>query len=89
MYGPGVYEWCRHSGLQAEDAADVFQKVFRDVAGVIGGLRGEIAGGGMRSWLRAITRNKICDYIHRRRRQPQAEGGASAWESLARTFAPT
>lgn len=87
MYGPGVFWWCRQSGLQAEDAADVFQEVFRAVAGAIGDFRGEIIGGSMRSWLRAITRNKICDHIRRRQRQPQAEGGTSALEKLAQVTA--
>src|SRR5262245_29431146 len=39
LYSPLVYGWCRRSGLQDADAADVGQEVFRDVAGAIAGFR--------------------------------------------------
>ena len=31
LYGPIVYSWCRRSGLQDSDAADVVQEVFQAV----------------------------------------------------------
>jgi RNA polymerase sigma-70 factor (ECF subfamily) len=31
LYVPLVYSWCRRSGMQTEDAADVVQEVFRAV----------------------------------------------------------
>jgi RNA polymerase sigma-70 factor (ECF subfamily) len=29
LYGPMVYGWCRRTGLQAEDAHDMVQEVFK------------------------------------------------------------
>jgi len=33
LYAPLVWHWCRTSGLQTEDQADVIQEVFQAVAG--------------------------------------------------------
>jgi RNA polymerase sigma-70 factor (ECF subfamily) len=32
LFSPLIYDWCRGQGLQAADAADVMQEVFRSVA---------------------------------------------------------
>ncbi len=37
LYGPLIYTWCRRSGLQDADAADVAQDVFGTVAESIEG----------------------------------------------------
>ena len=39
VYNLLVYQWCRHAGLQSNDAADVSQEVFQSVAGAIGTFR--------------------------------------------------
>jgi RNA polymerase sigma-70 factor (ECF subfamily) len=62
LYTPLVYRWCRMSGLQAADAADVGQEVFRAVARKIGEFRRDQPGDSFRAWLRVITRNKITDH---------------------------
>jgi RNA polymerase sigma-70 factor (ECF subfamily) len=62
LYTPLVYHWCRTSGLQAADAADVGQEVFRAVARKIGEFRRDRPGDSFRGWLRVITRNKITDH---------------------------
>lgn len=81
LYGPLVYSWCRHCGMQADDAADVLQEVFRAVAGGIANFRYDRPGDTFRGWLRTITHNKIRDHYRRSDRQPQADGGTA---SLAR-----
>jgi RNA polymerase sigma-70 factor (ECF subfamily) len=71
LYSPLVYRWCRQAGLQAADAADVGQEVFRAVARKIADFRRERLGDTFRGWLRAITRNKVRDRL----RQRPAEAG--------------
>jgi RNA polymerase sigma-70 factor (ECF subfamily) len=61
LYSPLVYRWCRRAGLQADDAADVGQEVFRKVFQKIAGFRHDRAGDTFRGWLRTITRNTLLD----------------------------
>src|SRR4051812_43084854 len=44
LYAPLVYHWCRRAGLSADDAADVFQEVFRAVTAHIAEFRRDRAG---------------------------------------------
>ena len=81
-YGPLVYRWCVRAGLQAADAEDVVQEVFRTVALKIDGFRRERVGDTFRGWLWTITRNKLGDHLRRRRAEPQAVGGSSALDRL-------
>jgi len=83
VYTPWVYQWCRHCGLQAADAADVAQEVFVAVARGITDFRRDSAGGSFRGWLWTITRNKIRDSARRRHGSPQAQGGTEARVQLA------
>ena len=78
LYGPLVYGWCRRRGLQAEDAADVVQEVFRAVAGHIQDFK----SGSFRGWLWTITRNKMLDHHRRNQRQPEAVGGSDAQQRM-------
>ncbi len=78
LYAPLVYHWCRRSALSPEDAADVFQEVFRSVAEHIAGFRRDRAGASFRGWLRTITRNKIHDHFRRQQGRAQAAGGTDA-----------
>jgi len=82
LYGPSVYRWCRQSGLQSEDAKDVFQEVFGAVALHIADFRRENPGDSFRSWLCTIARNKVRDFFRRRAHRPQAEGGTGAYKRL-------
>jgi RNA polymerase sigma-70 factor (ECF subfamily) len=77
LYGPLIYSWSRRSGLQASDAADIVQEVFRAVATHIGGFE-RTKGGSFRAWLATITRNKIHDHWRRRANAPAAAGGSEA-----------
>ncbi|HVS37891.1 MAG TPA: sigma-70 family RNA polymerase sigma factor [Gemmataceae bacterium] len=78
LYGPLIYYWCRRSALSPEDAADVFQEVFRSVAEHIAGFRRDRAGATFRGWLRTITRNKIHDHFRRAHDRAVAAGGSDA-----------
>jgi RNA polymerase sigma-70 factor (ECF subfamily) len=88
LYAPLVFDWCRRSGLQQEDAADVFQEVFQAVASHLGGFRKERTGDTFRGWLRTITRSKVQDHFRRRAREPGGVGGSAAQAWLAQVPVP-
>lgn len=83
LFGPLVYQWCRRYGLQAADATDVGQEVFRTVACRIGRFRRDRPADTFRGWLWTITRSRIVDNWRRQQRQPQATGGSTAQIRLA------
>jgi RNA polymerase sigma-70 factor, ECF subfamily len=82
LYAPLVYSWARRAGLQAEDAADVVQEVFRAVLTHVADYESGARPGAFRAWLWTITRNKLKDHWRRRQRQPHAVGGSDAQERL-------
>ncbi len=82
LYGRLVLHWCRVSGLQAADRADVFQEVFRAVAGHIDDFRHDRPGDSFRAWLRTVTRSKVLDHFRRQERQPLGAGGSEVHKRL-------
>jgi RNA polymerase sigma-70 factor (ECF subfamily) len=82
IYSPLVYGLARRAGLQASDAADVVQEVFRAVAQNIANFRREKPNDSFHGWLWTITRNKVRDQFRRRSSQPQAEGGTDGQTRL-------
>lgn len=78
LYGPIVYRWCRKSGLQDNDAADISQEVFRAVAKGISSFKYDEPGSSFRGWLWTITHNKVRDYYRWLSNRPGAEGGSEA-----------
>ena len=78
VYGPLVYRWARGKGLQATDAADIGQEVFRTVAAKINGFRRDRPGDTFRGWLWTITHHKLGDHFRLRSNRPQAAGGSTA-----------
>jgi RNA polymerase sigma-70 factor (ECF subfamily) len=89
LYGPLVYRWCRQSGLQAADAADVAQEVFRIVASKLGEFHHDRPGDRFRAWLQAITRNKLREHFRRLHGAPQqGQGGTTAQQYLQEIAAP-
>ena len=82
LYGPTVEGWCRRAGLAAEDAADVRQEVFRDVARAIGAFRRDRPDDSFRGWLYAITLRRLLDHWRQAERHPQAAGGTDAQDRL-------
>jgi RNA polymerase sigma-70 factor (ECF subfamily) len=83
IYGPLIYQWCRQSGLQSQDASDVGQEVLAAVARRIAEFRKEQPADRFRGWLWTVTRNKIRDHLRERKRHPQARGGTDAQRQLA------
>lgn len=88
LYAPLVYHWCRSMRLPEQEMPDVFQQVFQAVAAHIGGFRKDRPGDTFRSWLRAITRNKVRDHFRRGARQARAAGGTEARAYFAQLAAP-
>lgn len=68
IFGPMIYAWLRKAGLDPHDAADVAQEVLRTVYQRIGEFQPH-GQGGFRTWLRAIARNKVGDFLRRQGRQ--------------------
>jgi RNA polymerase sigma-70 factor (ECF subfamily) len=88
LYAPLVLHWCRRSGLQDPDIADIFQEVFQAVLLHIGSFRKEREGDTFRGWLRRITQNKLRDHCRRLGREARGVGGSSAQERLAQLPMP-
>jgi RNA polymerase sigma-70 factor (ECF subfamily) len=82
LVSPLIFDWCRRQGLQASDAADVMQDVFRAVMTRIDSFRRDRPGDSFRGWLWTITRNKIRDHYRTRTARPAAFGGTDAWQRL-------
>ncbi len=83
LFGPVVYGWCRQSGIQPADAADVAQETFRAVSAGVEKFHRQQPGDSFRGWLWTITRNKIRDHFRRYRDHPAAEGGTNAQQQWA------
>ncbi len=83
LYSPLVYQWCRRSGLAAEDAADVLQEVLSAVMLHLPDFRRDRPQDSFTAWLATITRNKVRDWHRRRRGRPEARGGSTAQRAMA------
>jgi RNA polymerase sigma-70 factor (ECF subfamily) len=68
--------------VQATDAADVAQEVFRTVTNKVAAFRHDRPGDSFRAWLQAITRNKLSEHFRRLRGGPQGKGGTTAQQHL-------
>ncbi len=88
LYGPLVERWCRRSGLDCEDTADVFQETFRTVATSLRGFSPRKSTGSFRSWLRTIVRTRIIDLRRMQGRQLAGQGGTDAQHRLANVADP-
>jgi RNA polymerase sigma-70 factor (ECF subfamily) len=77
IYTPLVYGLLRRRGLQDADAADVAQEVFRTVAKSVKDFRGGCGKGSFRSWLAAVSRSRLADFVDRRGRQVSGTGDTS------------
>ena len=72
LYAPVIYGLCKR-GLQDADAADLMQDVLRSVVAAAGRLHYDPAKGTFRGWLYAVTRNKIFNFLDKKRRQPRGK----------------
>jgi len=83
LYGPLIYHWCRKANLQAADAADIVQDVFRSVLLHVSQFEQNGRTGAFRAWLWTITRNKVRDHIKTHSGKAAAAGGENAYQMLA------
>jgi RNA polymerase sigma-70 factor (ECF subfamily) len=75
LYAPIIYGYCRKSGLQDADSADVTQEVLKQVSQSIAGFDYDPRKGRFRDWLRIVTRHKVARFLGRR---PSGEVSAGA-----------
>lgn len=80
LYGPIVHGWCRRSGLQESDAADVVQEVFRAVFQNLGEFVRQ--GGVFHAWLWTITANQVRLHFRRAKDQPTVALGSRQDQEL-------
>lgn len=85
LYGPLVFGWCRSKHLKGEDARDVTQEVFRNLAEKIDQFRTDQPGATFRGWLSTITAWRLADFHRRQGREPAAEGGTENFDQLLQT----
>lgn len=78
LFAPLIYEWCRRSRIQSQDAADITQEVFRAVAERIESFQREAVSSPFHRWLWGITRHKIHDHFRKLARDPVGRGGTTA-----------
>ncbi len=90
IYEPLIYRLARKKGLQAADADDLTQEVFRAVAGAIDGWDMDPARGSFRGWLFRIARNLIVNILVARSRRTAGygAGGSDLVEFLESQPAP-
>jgi len=82
LLGPVIYQCCRRAGLDASDAADIQQEVFRAMLLHLDSFRREESGHTFRGWVWTITRNKIADFYRGQKALPRAVGGTTARGAL-------
>ncbi|MCA8999381.1 MAG: sigma-70 family RNA polymerase sigma factor [Planctomycetaceae bacterium] len=83
LYTPLIYAWCRKTGLQEADTADVCQEVFRSVAAGVDGLRYDDPSHSFRGWLWTITRHSLSKHFQRHERAVSATGGTDAFAMMS------
>jgi RNA polymerase sigma factor (sigma-70 family) len=87
-YTPLVYGYCRRSGLQDADAADVAQEVLAQVSRSIRNFEYRPERGKFRAWLGTATRNAVSRFWKKRDRPDRAAGGSDPAAALAAAQAP-
>ena len=89
-YSRRIYRWCRRSGLQPTDAADVTQEVLHAVARKLGDFHRDRPGDTFRGWLRRITSNKVNHHYRKQNKTTdKASGGVNQVEFLAAPQEPS
>jgi RNA polymerase sigma-70 factor (ECF subfamily) len=83
VYAPLIYGYCRKSGLQDADAADVAQEVLKQVSQSIRGFVYDQEKGRFRDWLRTVARHKVLRFLGCRGRGAHASAGIELLEGVA------
>jgi RNA polymerase sigma factor (sigma-70 family) len=82
IYAPLIHGFGRKSGLQDADAADLTQEVLGIVARSIQKLDYDPRRGSFRGWLFTIVRNRVRNFLTRRRPYEQGTGDTGAHNLL-------
>jgi RNA polymerase sigma factor (sigma-70 family) len=82
LYAPLIHGYARKHGLQDADAADLTQEVLSVVAQSIRKLEYDPQRGAFRGWLFTIVRNRIRNFVRRRRPYEQGSGDSSVHHLL-------
>jgi len=88
LYGPLVQKWCRQSGLNEDDTADIFQDAFQAVARNLATFQPTKSVASFRSWLKTIVRSKIMDHFRAVQKHGEATGGTTAQLRIAEVEDP-
>lgn len=88
LYAPMVFAWCRTSGLQSADAADIVQRVFTAVYKSLDRFRHRSPHDSFRAWLWRITRNAVAMHVREASKQPQAVANPDALKQVVGCFRP-
>ncbi len=83
LYAPLIYGYCRKSGLQEADAADVAQEVLKQVSQSIRGFVYDKEKGRFRDWLRTVARHKVHRFLERRQRGLEIAAGSDPLNGAA------
>jgi RNA polymerase sigma factor (sigma-70 family) len=83
LYAPLLHGFARKHGLQDADAADLTQDVLSVVAQSIQKLDYDPKRGAFRGWLFTIVRNRIRNFLTRRRPYEQGSGDTGTHNLLA------
>jgi RNA polymerase sigma factor (sigma-70 family) len=78
LYAPLVYTLARKRGLQDADAADVAQEVFHKISVAIKEFEYDPDRGSFRGWFLTLTRNRLHDYLARRKQPCRGSGDSAA-----------
>jgi RNA polymerase sigma-70 factor (ECF subfamily) len=88
IYAPLIHGFARKHGLQDADAADLTQEVLGVVARSIADLDYDPRRGSFRGWLFTVVRNKLSNFLTRRRPHEQGAGGTDFHSRLQEQPAP-
>lgn len=88
LYAPLLYGFFRRRGLQDADAADVTQEALQGCASSLPNFDYDKQQGSFRSWLYAIARNKLADYLAKRERQQSGRGDTASFDLLNTVASP-
>lgn len=83
-YGPTLYRWARHRGLQKTDAEDVTQDVLMRLLEKMKTFRYD-ASGSFRGWLLTLTHHAWYDFLEKRRRCSGCGSGGSVVVQMLQT----
>jgi RNA polymerase sigma-70 factor (ECF subfamily) len=83
LYGPLVYGWCRHRGLQDADAEEIGQHIFLDVLRAIPNFQRKRPGDSFRAWFWTVAGRRLTDFRRRQARLLAAQGGGDAQQGHA------